>query len=218
MVLQPRLAAQPIRQHRHWGEPRLSMHQVRKVEAMTGSKKTPRDPWQVGAKVRWVRCLERRPVAVLDKDILTIKARVAPLAVSLEEAPWLDVAPVPIGFLELVIEEGPPMTLLDRIIAAEGPDRALDWAIVAALGKADFYHRYAKEPLKYKGLVPLYTASIDAALTLLPEGWRPYIAQIASGDWSVSLTCDGQDDLHCKANAATPALGLLAAIMKIGDL
>ncbi len=38
-VLPPRLASQPLRQHRHGREPRMPLHQMREVEAMTDAAK-----------------------------------------------------------------------------------------------------------------------------------------------------------------------------------
>ena len=64
------------------------------------------------------------------------------------------------------------LALAERVEALTGPDREVDWAVVTAIGKADFYLQYAKAPLKYRELVPAYTASLDAAMSLVPEGWR----------------------------------------------
>ena len=60
--------------------------------------------------------------------------------------------------------------LLARVLEGEGPDRELDFAIAAAFGWPDSpnLHQHARR----------YTESLDAALTLVPEGWH----------WSVSGT------------------------------
>jgi hypothetical protein len=60
------------------------------------------DRWQKGAKVRWVRSLERRPLAVVDLPELTIAGRFAPLSVTLQECAGI----IPIGWLELQPEQG----------------------------------------------------------------------------------------------------------------
>ena len=104
------------------------------------------------------------------------------------------------------------MTLLDlaaRCESATGPSFALERDISEALG------------------VPLtrpYTASIDAALMLVPEGWAwtaatywcegedapPYYADCAD---LVTLN-SGQDAPVFQGKAATPALALCAAALR----
>ena len=65
------------------------------------------------------------------------------------------------------------MDLADRVEKADGADRELDVAI----------HQFLERPVlwavdddgcEYQALVsvPLYTASLDAALSLVPEGWH----------------------------------------------
>jgi hypothetical protein len=70
--------------------------------------------------------------------------------------------------------------LIERLEKATGPDRELDGAIALSLGwtfqkmKGDSkpYYRKPGETTYYmRSEVPAYTASIDAALTLVPEGW-----------------------------------------------
>lgn len=110
------------------------------------------------------------------------------------------------------------MTLIERLRAASGPDREL----FEEAFRAVFPQHYAGVgtsgfgPSRWARFSQLLDAEawLEAVLTLLPEGWRPYLAQIADRDWSVSLTCDRQDDLHCKGNAAIPAIALLIAILQ----
>lgn len=97
--------------------------------------------------------------------------------------------------------------LIARIEAARGPDRALDWEI---------HLRDGLEGVGMYGRHPSYTASIDAALTLMEKGWH----------WA--LGWNGPDSGHPNATAsvfttsgamekgagATPALALCAAALK----
>ena len=127
--------------------------------------------------------------------------------------------------------------LIQRIEAAEGADRELNWLIAEALGEIPYHviqgpvgipygwfrgeGEWSLKCIKasdvYSGVESWspkpYTASIDAALTLVPEGY----------DWSLDSFYDGQGRPHawvCKdgpfyiAIAATPALALCAAALK----
>lgn len=73
------------------------------------------------------------------------------------------------------------LELADRCEAASGPDRGLDEAIYGALvtvrteGPASHphvWHSFLGKPRATDAPTPWFTASIDAALTLKPEGWR----------------------------------------------
>lgn len=64
------------------------------------------------------------------------------------------------------------LALADRCEAATGPDRELDAAIHAAIYEAVVFDPKWKEWVGSGGMnVRKFTASIDAALTLVPEGW-----------------------------------------------
>ena len=112
------------------------------------------------------------------------------------------------------------MTLSEQIEAAPRPSRELDEAVERATGNYTAFQHYVLGDDDIPAYVPTpYTASIDAALTLLPEGcadwtlsvaWRePALATIPSGD-------DRVDATH--GYAATPALALLAAILEARGL
>lgn len=113
------------------------------------------------------------------------------------------------------------LALADRCEAASGPDRKLDRLI-------DHHKWPIKQPDYHLALslrdewdVPAFTASIDAALTLVPEGWT----------WSLDQTqrapyrdC-GRADLYAPGGgikpadisdiyAATPALAICAAALR----
>lgn len=55
------------------------------------------DPWQRGVKIRWTAGLERRPLAVVDLETVTIASRFAVFSVTLEECAGI----WPLGFFEL---------------------------------------------------------------------------------------------------------------------
>jgi len=107
------------------------------------------------------------------------------------------------------------LALAERVEALDGPNRNLDADIMRATGLGGLKADYAPHP---------YTASIDAALTLVPEGWAVERWQIwpgepstldlletkRSGDQWVRDGWQGKVD----ACAATPALALCAAALR----
>jgi len=73
------------------------------------------------------------------------------------------------------------MTLSDRVAALTGPDREVDALIAGFIRmplplsgnpKLDTPEKWAAEALALRWNVPRFTASMDAAMTLVPEGWR----------------------------------------------
>lgn len=109
----------------------------------------------------------------------------------------------------------------ERCERAEGADRELDLRIEAAVnpeydGLDEAYARF----LTQYGKHPKYTASLDAAMSLVPEGW----------DWSAgTATVEGfrpayaeaspqtqpfPVEMDISAEAATPALALVAAALR----
>ena len=111
----------------------------------------------------------------------------------------------------MIQDQGVLLELAERCEKAEGPDRALDY---------DIAHSVTRAHLE-TGKAPAYTASIDAALTLVPEGW----------DWSAQTSClKGLSRASCDltqlapfkpedwtvrtARATTPALALCAAALR----
>lgn len=126
--------------------------------------------------------------------------------------------------------------LIARVEAETGPDRELDEAVALTLniyvrerrGKDRQYWFYKvggndyerRSTHRYAGSdgLPFYTSSIDSALTLLPErcGWivsngRVWHDEPLGGARITSL--DG-DTMIAEAEAATPCLALLAAILR----
>lgn len=141
-------------------------------------------------------------------------------------------------------------TLIERVEAASGADRELDcliWCEVNAIepewqgnclvagihgivgwidpGKHD-RNFSCTAATTGPASVPAYSASLDAAMLLVPEGWKLHFLQDTEFDnpearhWSVSLRprhgrWDGTPQgAEVQAFAATPALALLAACLK----
>jgi len=130
------------------------------------------------------------------------------------------------------------LALAERCEQASGPDRELDGEIARALGWTDV-HVSVLNPLFQVGRppgvtgwrdpVPAFTASLDAALTLVPEGWR-----VNGADWSILgqyswmlkgpckkliMGADGYEEaggdwFKSGVSLATPALALCAAALR----
>lgn len=108
------------------------------------------------------------------------------------------------------------LDLAERCEKAEGPDRALDLAIWNASGTR--YNTGAYEA----PCCPHFTASIDAALTLVPEGWLFTVASYRGEDNAQPFYADcmdeavfhGADGDAVTSLAATPALALCAATLR----
>ena len=117
--------------------------------------------------------------------------------------------------------------LLARVLEGTGPDRELDADISLALGivssrvgncfyghkhysvmvlDRDYYDHDGNAPA-----LPSYTASLDAALTLVPEGWT--WARYHGGVFECAML-DERRVLFERGEAATPARALVAACLK----
>ncbi len=119
--------------------------------------------------------------------------------------------------------------LLARVLEGTGPDEKIDGQLALLKGYTYEKHKGDKFPWwrRPDGLriafygnenrPPPFTASLDAALTMVPEGWswfvamRHYLAPVgaAGGVWQV-----GQQRATFTADAATPARALIAACLK----
>lgn len=98
--------------------------------------------------------------------------------------------------------------LIERLEAASGPDRQLDYLIAdAVFGKV-------KPPFQ-RGHCEKYTASLDAAMTLVPEGHRNNWSLIGFDGLGGPSDLPWQADVaDCLADAATPALALCIAALR----
>ena len=96
------------------------------------------------------------------------------------------------------------LELAERVENATGSDRNLDADIMRAVGQAGLKADYQPTP---------FTASLDAAMQLVPEGtlWR--VNKWANGaDASVAFVKPYREGPRC--TAATPALALCAAALR----
>lgn len=121
-------------------------------------------------------------------------------------------------------------TLLARVLEGEGPDRELNAEIEAWLTGRVTHPRkpgwtFEKQDAEWKLArladspfisqasrpAPLYTASLDAALTLVPEGWT--WARYHGGVFECAVLDERRSRFE-RGEAATPARALIAACIK----
>lgn len=120
--------------------------------------------------------------------------------------------------------------LRTRLEAAEGPDRELDARIYCCQRDARFFgldpfmmrSRGAIDP-HIVGLqaVPRYTASMDTALSWVPEGWAWMVQRVgipgslpAADLWLPAQRTLGLATERVRVEAATPAIALCIAIAR----
>lgn len=106
--------------------------------------------------------------------------------------------------------------LAARCEAAEGADRDLDERIGMAIGlkrTIRIGHECLGNDREVPVNCPLYTASIDAALTLVPDGARLSVSSIASPGFHAAVMGYGHR-AEGFARATTPALALAAAALR----
>ena len=103
--------------------------------------------------------------------------------------------------------------LIARLEATEGPSRELDCEIHEALGH-EVILGAGKHPMNRTGggRVPKYTASLDAAVSLVPEGWEVVLEWYRS-EGMARLSRNGLDADSLSAGK-TPALALCIAALK----
>jgi hypothetical protein len=134
--------------------------------------------------------------------------------------------------------------LIAALKAAEGPSRELDAEVAFTAGwrlahgcwwtpdQVTKSHKLKDGLMAMSGdptiEVPAFTASIDAALTLVPKGWRIYTADFSIKGrtrWSLLGPCktwitneDGEQvagaDWYCGGVAKSPALALCIAALE----
>lgn len=103
------------------------------------------------------------------------------------------------------------LALADRVEALSGPDAEVDAIIWYRLvEKPEHGDKLDKD---IQGRWPHYTASFDAAMTLLPPNhmWAAGSCNEDDNPWACVTNSDGED---FTSTGATPALVLLAAILR----
>jgi hypothetical protein len=115
------------------------------------------------------------------------------------------------------------LALADRVQALTGPCRETDSAVSIALfpdqhALVDLVRGQMSSWWAMINCITRYTASLDAAMTLVPEWWSYQAWQGPSGrphEWLLRTIRDG-DKCYTEVNskAATPAIALTAAALR----
>jgi len=120
--------------------------------------------------------------------------------------------------------------LLARVLEGTGPDRKLNADIAVTLGGWERKWHDSERPHGWywrrgdyswtaegEGYPADYLGSLDAALTLVPEGWSWHVAlrtYLTFFRATGSVWQEGQQRATFTADAATPARALIAACLK----
>lgn len=104
------------------------------------------------------------------------------------------------------------MALAARVEALSGPDREVEiaiWRLCDPIGQKN----PTAYPLPWGGL---YCSSLDAALSLVPEGWEFTVGLDAGEGWACVMPAGGiyPAELEKDGYATTPALALTAAALR----
>lgn len=111
------------------------------------------------------------------------------------------------------------LELAERCEKASGPDRELDAAIAAVSGYrvVDEGHPLGRCCYDRNGIsivLPRYSASLDAAMTLVPADWHTSLRGI-NDSWHVSMNPTSRGPIaETFAFSATPALAAIAASLR----
>jgi hypothetical protein len=113
--------------------------------------------------------------------------------------------------------------LAERCEQAMGPDHQLDADIAATQGWSNFSLKdrrgaLGRPPVRTGKTLMLewvrrYTASLDAAMTLVPEGWYWQVGQ-GNHAWAAAYENPIPPSTRVDSIAATPALALCAAALR----
>jgi hypothetical protein len=103
------------------------------------------------------------------------------------------------------------LELAERCEKATGPDRELSKQIHAVVEGRTYHHL---ETASYRNPpAPHFTASLDAAMTLVPEGASRFIFVRVGGRWGCYID-DERGIIGSCDDAATAALALCAAALR----
>lgn len=106
------------------------------------------------------------------------------------------------------------IALADRVDALTGPCRETDFWISVRVNGTEYADAELQSDIDLVGIEGMvidapYTASVDAAMTLIPEGYDWAVFHTNSG-LTVHAWCGSRDDVF----ANTPALALTAAALR----
>ncbi len=124
------------------------------------------------------------------------------------------------------------MKLSDRVKQLDGPCREVDAEIAVAKGwvqfKPDWFHPPASKVRHHVSELPRYTSDLNAAMSLVPEGWSVGIGDLPGADWVVrahlrdhrpeSLTPEGHSHIWVEGHNRSFALALCAAALRARGL
>lgn len=102
--------------------------------------------------------------------------------------------------------------LAAKVESADGPDRVLDYLIFAATLPPNYAYLWDPADSNHR-----YTASLDAAMTLVPEGWAWMVGCAAGVRFCATIMPTDESGIEADAIdmfAATPALALCAAALR----
>jgi hypothetical protein len=100
------------------------------------------------------------------------------------------------------------LALAERVEALDGPDRDVDAAVAKIIGHALLTWRIDG---KRDTTARAFTASLDAAMSLVPEGWG-FVVGVRNGPFADCFDPQLYPNQECEA--ATPALALTAAALR----
>ena len=108
-------------------------------------------------------------------------------------------------------------TIIDKLERADGPCREMDKEIAVSSGEyvTSRHHpgmlAHKDSPNQFGYFFPAYTASIDAAMTMVPEGWT-----VTMGWTPEMVSWAHLESTHeiWPGNASTPALALCIASLR----
>tara|TARA_B100001057_G_C22633731_1_gene865426 strand:+ start:287 stop:667 length:381 start_codon:yes stop_codon:yes gene_type:complete len=111
------------------------------------------------------------------------------------------------------------LKLAERVEALDGPDRTTAEQVMSCFGWTNFSGPFATDPAGNRKFMPDPTASLDTAMSLVPEGWSVNIIRTADSRFGNANLYWFRDDNRIPAkklhgSAATPALALCAAALR----
>lgn len=124
------------------------------------------------------------------------------------------------------------MTIIEQLEALAGPNREAEEAIYQALGNCN-HKRYecyrvqgdsgqtcldCGKDLYGADKAPRYTASLDEAMTLVPEGWERFDVDATAPELGVDWVLHGPSNASVKGIGVTPAIALCIAALRARNL
>jgi hypothetical protein len=106
--------------------------------------------------------------------------------------------------------------LIARLEAATGPDRALDEEISRGVNPDEWLVRDRHAPAGEEGWgwdIPRYTASIDAAMALIPDGMFVAVKRYSDG-WYARVAAENTSPVSFRGEQKPAAIALCIAAIK----